>query len=73
MPTLRACPGHVSFDEPSQKLTTFAVESVGRLGVEGSNFIDQLAAPASLATVSETAVWIIILPVLPAPTNTFLD
>ena len=26
------------------KLTTFAVEKLGRLGVEGSYFIDQLAA-----------------------------
>ena len=31
-----ARPGHVSFDERSHKLTTFAVESFGRLGVEGS-------------------------------------
>ena len=37
-------PGRVSFDERSHKLATLAVESVGRLGVEGSNFIDQLAA-----------------------------
>ena len=36
--------GHVSFDERSRKLATFAVESFGRLGVEGSYFIDQLAA-----------------------------
>ena len=34
----------MSFDERSHKLATLAVESVGRLGVEGSNFIDQLAA-----------------------------
>ena len=45
----RKCPhyarlGHVSFDERSHKLATLAVESFGRLGVEGSNFIDQLAA-----------------------------
>ena len=39
-----ARPGHVSFDERSHKLATVAVESFGRLGVEGSNFIDQLAA-----------------------------
>ena len=39
-----ARPGHVSFDERSDKLTPFAVESFGRLGVEGSYFIDQLAA-----------------------------
>ena len=39
-----ARPGHVSFDERSHKLATLAVESFGRLGVEGSNFIDQLAA-----------------------------
>ena len=34
----------MSFDERSHKLVTLAVESFGRLGVEGSNFIDQLAA-----------------------------
>ena len=28
----------------SHKLTTFAVESFGRLGIKGSYFIDQLAA-----------------------------
>ena len=39
-----ARPGHVSFDERSDKLTPFAVESFGRLGVEGSYFIEQLAA-----------------------------
>ena len=38
-----ARPGHVSFDEWSHKLTTFALESFGHLGVEGSRFIDQLA------------------------------
>ena len=37
-------PGHLSFDERSHKLATLAVESFGRFGVEGSNFIDQLAA-----------------------------
>ena len=37
-------PGHVCYDERSQKLATLAVESFGRLGVEGSKFIDQLAA-----------------------------
>ena len=37
--------GHVSSDERSHKLTPFAVESFGRrLGVDGSIFIDQLAA-----------------------------
>ena len=36
-------PGHVSFDEQSHKLTTLSLESFGRLGVEGSNVIDQLA------------------------------
>ena len=36
----------MSFDERSHKLTTFAVESCGCLGVEGSFFIDQLAATA---------------------------
>ena len=35
-----ARPGHVSFDERSHKLANLAVESFGRLGVEGSNFID---------------------------------
>ena len=39
-----ARPGHVSFDERSHKIATLAVESFGRLGVEGRNFIDQLAA-----------------------------
>ena len=34
----------MSFDERSHKLATLAVESFGRIGVEGSNFIDQLAA-----------------------------
>ena len=38
-----ARPGYVSFDEWSHKNSTLAVESFGRLGVEGSNFIDQLA------------------------------
>ena len=33
-----------SLDERSHKLTTFAVESFGHLGVEGSYFVDQLAA-----------------------------
>ena len=35
-----ARPGHVSFDERSHKLSTLAVESFERLGIEGSNFID---------------------------------
>ena len=39
-----ARPGHVSFDVRSHKHATSAVESFGRLGVEGSNFMDQLAA-----------------------------
>ena len=34
----------MSFDERSHTLATLAVESFGRLGVEGSNFIDLLAA-----------------------------
>ena len=34
----------VPIDEGSHKLTTFAVESFGRLGVDGSYFIDQMAA-----------------------------
>ena len=34
----------MSFDERGHTLATLAVESFGRLGVEGSNFIDQLAA-----------------------------
>ena len=33
----------MSFDERSHKLVTLAVESFGRLGREGSEFIDQLA------------------------------
>ena len=39
-----ARPGLVSLDERSHKLATLAVENFGRLGVGGSNFIDQLAA-----------------------------
>ena len=40
-----ARPGHVSLDvEPSHTLATLALESFGRLGVEGNNFIDQLEA-----------------------------
>ena len=39
-----ALPEHVSFNERNHKLTTFGVESFGRLGVEGSYYIDQLAA-----------------------------
>ena len=42
-----ARPGHVSFDERSFKLTTLAVESFGRLGEEGYEFIDELAAHAA--------------------------
>ena len=38
-----ARPGHVFFDERSHNLSTLAVESFGRVGVEGSNFVDQLA------------------------------
>ena len=34
----------MSFDERSHKLSTLVVESFRRLGVEGSKFIDQLAA-----------------------------
>lgn len=30
------CPGHVSFDERGHKLTSVAVEMIGRLGVEGN-------------------------------------
>eukprot|EP00904_Undaria_pinnatifida_P006554 jgi/Undpi1/3028/HiC_scaffold_14.g06405.m1 len=37
-------PGQVSFDERSYKLATLAVESFGRLGKEGSDLIDQVAA-----------------------------
>ena len=36
--------GQVSFDEHSYKLATLAVESVGRLGKEGSELIDEVAA-----------------------------
>ena len=39
-----ARPGQVSLDERSYKLTTLAVESFGRLGKEGSELIDQVAA-----------------------------
>ena len=39
---------HVSFDERSSfKLTTLAVESFGRLGEEGYEFIDELATHAA--------------------------
>ena len=38
--------GHVSFDERSHKPTNFAMERFGRLGLEDSYFIDQLAASA---------------------------
>ena len=38
----------MSFDERCHKLATLAVESFGRLGVEDSNFIDQLAAASSV-------------------------
>ena len=34
----------MSFDESSYKLATLAVESFGRLGEEGSDLIDQVAA-----------------------------
>ena len=39
-----ARPGQVFFDERSYKLATLAVESFGRLGKEGSDLIDQVAA-----------------------------
>eukprot|EP00904_Undaria_pinnatifida_P007452 jgi/Undpi1/3837/HiC_scaffold_16.g07206.m1 len=39
-----ARPGQVSFDERSHKLATLAVESFGRLGKEGSDLLDQVAA-----------------------------
>ena len=35
--------GHVFFDERSHKRVTLAVKSFGRLGREGSEFVDQLA------------------------------
>ena len=38
---------YVSFDERSFKLTTLAVESFGRLGEEGYQFIDELATHAA--------------------------
>ena len=38
-----ARPRHVSLDKRSHELATLAVESFRCLGVEGSNFIDQLA------------------------------
>ena len=36
--------GRVSLDERGNKLAIFAVERFGRLGVEGSSFLDQLEA-----------------------------
>lgn len=42
-----ARPGQVSFDERSFKLTTLAVESFGRLGEEGYDFINELATHAA--------------------------
>ena len=36
----------MSFDERSHKPTNFAMERFGRLGLEDSYFIDQLAASA---------------------------
>ena len=39
-----ARPAQVSFDERSYKLSTLAVESFGRLGKEGSDLIDKVAA-----------------------------
>ena len=39
-----ARPRQVSFDERSYKLATLAVKSFGRLGKEGSDLIDQMAA-----------------------------
>ena len=42
-----ARPGHVSFDERSFKLTTFAMESFGRLGEEGYKFINEIATHAA--------------------------
>ena len=42
-----ARPGHVSFDERSFKHTTLAVESFGRLGEEGYEFINELATHAA--------------------------
>ena len=42
-----ARPGQVSFDERSFKLTTLAVESFGRLGEEGYEFVDELATHAA--------------------------
>ena len=39
-----ARPGQVSFDERSYKLATLAVESFGRLGEEGSDLMNRVAA-----------------------------
>ena len=39
-----ARPGQVSFDEHNYKLATLEVESFGRLGKEGSDLLDQVAA-----------------------------
>ena len=38
-----ARPGHVSFDQRSYNLCTFAVECCGRLGGMACEFVDQLA------------------------------
>ena len=43
-PPPRRASANISFDELSHKLATLAVESFGRLGVEGSKLIDQRAA-----------------------------
>ena len=45
-----ARPGQASFDERSYKLATLAVESFGRLGKEGSDLIDQVAASVAGGT-----------------------
>ena len=53
--------GQASFDERNHKLITLAVESFGRLGKEGSELIDQLAASVVGGTdggsLSRKGVW----------------
>ena len=50
-------PGHVSFDERSHQVATLVVENFGRLGVEGSKFIDQLAAIKSVVGGGMVGRW----------------
>ena len=56
-----ARPGQVSFDERSYKLATLAVESSERLGKEGSDLIDQVAASivggTDASSLARKGVW----------------